>query len=313
MAGKLSPDQLKRFIFPYQGAARPEIATGPGIGEDAAVIENNGRFLYISSDPIVGAVENVGSLLVDINVNDIAVKGGDPQYLILTLLVPETLGLEYVHHIMQEIHTKAMQYNIAIIGGHTEITTTYDKPVVSATIIGEGPYCLSCEHVAVGDVVLLIGEAALEGCHIIYSSKPDLFGSILTTEEQTHLASLKDKLCIYPYTRIIRDHVLFMHDPTEGGIHGGISELASLLPNKGIELHSIAFNPLVQKMTSHIGARPEHLISSGALLAIVRTEKLETVASLLNEQTIPWQQIGTIADTNNFVLDASEDLWKYLE
>lgn len=312
MAGKLSPEQLQQYIFPYKGAKRDEVVAGPGIGEDAAVIENNGKFWYISSDPIVGAVENIGSLLVDINVNDIAVKGGDPLYLVLTLLIPESLGLSYLQQLMEEINTRAVHYNIAIVGGHTEITTAYDKPVVSATIIGEGSHRLSCADASIDDAVLLIGEAALEGCHIIYSADPERFNHILTAEEQHYIISCKDSLCVYPYTRIIRDHVIFMHDPTEGGIHGGITELANLLTDKGIELHSVTFNNVVQKITSHIGARPDHLISSGALLALVKKDSLRTVTERLDEHAIPWQHIGSIALTNNFIPDTSEELWRFI-
>ncbi len=313
MAGKLSPDELRKYIFPYRGAVRSEVLTGPGVGEDAAVIENNGILWYISSDPIVGAVENIGSLLVDININDIAVKGGDPQYLMLTLLIPESMGLPYLEQIMKEIHEKALHYTIAIIGGHTEITAAYTKPVISATIIGSGSYRFSCDRVSLGDAVILIGDAALEGVHILHSHDPDRFATLLTAEEQHTLRSFKNTLCVYPYTCLIRDHVLFMHDPTEGGIIGGVSELANLLPDKGIHLSDeIHYRPIVQKITASVGARPGNLISSGALLALVAASSVHTVADILDSHSIPWQQIGTIAEANNFVPDTSEELWKFI-
>ena len=88
-SGKLSPEALKRNVLSYVGAPRPEVLIGPGVGEDAAVIKwPEGKYMVFASDPIVGAESGAGRLLVRINSNDIASKGGDPAYLTVTLILP---------------------------------------------------------------------------------------------------------------------------------------------------------------------------------------------------------------------------------
>ncbi len=88
-SGKLSPEALKRNVLNYIGTVREELLIGPAVGEDAAVIEwPKGKYLIFSSDPIVGAEKGAGRLLVRINSNDIASKGGDPAYLAVTLILP---------------------------------------------------------------------------------------------------------------------------------------------------------------------------------------------------------------------------------
>jgi len=313
VAGKLSPEELKKYIFPYRGAFRSEVLAGPGIGEDAAVIDRGGEYVYVSSDPIVGAAEHIGKLLIDININDIAVKGGDPNYIVLTLLVPEKLGLQFIEQTMKDIHERALRYDMAVIGGHTEITNAYEKPVVSATIIGSGKHAYSCSRAKLGDAVLLIGDVALEGAYIIYSTHPEQFADVFTDDEKIELNGFADILCIYPYAQLIREHVLFMHDPTEGGVMGGLAELDALLPGKGIAFSgTISLHPIVKKLTDRIGARAGNLISSGSLLAIVDASLVTVVTEILAANKISCQHIGNIADKSNFTTDTSEELWKFI-
>ena len=109
ISGKLSPDALGRSVFGALGAQRPEVMTGPAIGEDAAVIKWTGEdFLVCASDPIVGASSGAGKLLVRVNVNDIASKGGDPAYMVVTIIAPPSLGERYVTSVMREIHEECM-------------------------------------------------------------------------------------------------------------------------------------------------------------------------------------------------------------
>ena len=136
-SGKLSPEALKRNVLRYIGAVREELLIGPAVGEDAAVIEwPKGKYLVFSSDPIVGAEKGAGRLLVRINSNDIASKGGDPAYLAVTLILPPSWGEEGAARIMREIHEECLAQGIAIAGGHTEFNDRYERPVIMGALIG---------------------------------------------------------------------------------------------------------------------------------------------------------------------------------
>ena len=136
-AGKLPPEALKRSVLSYVGARRPEVLIGPGVGEDASVIRwPDGKYLVFSSDPIVGADKGAGRLLVRINSNDIASKGGDPAYLAVTLVLPPALGEEGARRIMSEIDEECRAQGIAVAGGHTEFNDRYDRPVIMGALIG---------------------------------------------------------------------------------------------------------------------------------------------------------------------------------
>ena len=78
MPGKLQPEILRSNVLDFTGALRNDLLVGGGIGEDAALIRVPDGILVAASDPVTGASRNAGKLLVHINANDIACKGGDP-------------------------------------------------------------------------------------------------------------------------------------------------------------------------------------------------------------------------------------------
>jgi len=314
--GKLPPELLKRHVFNFRGVRRSEVVTGPGIGEDAAVIRlGRRRYLLASTDPIVGAgEEDSGRFLVEINVNDIAVKGGDPLYLLVTLLVPQRLGVEYISRCMKEIHKACRCYGIAVIGGHTELSGEIDKPLISGTIIGKSRRLFTMQKARTGDIILLAGEVAIEGAYLIYMSRKDELQGLLTPEEEAEVLSYKERLSVYPYSKLIRDDVLFMHDPTEGGIMGGLAEFDALLNdgavlwNGGPELRTP-----VKKICEALSIDPGHLISSGALLALVPAGKIEKVERKLHKASFPCHRLGEIAREGNVPGDFREELWPHLQ
>ena len=155
-SGKLSPESLKRNILRYVGAARPELLIGAAVGEDAAVIEwPQGKFLVFSSDPIVGADKDAGRLLVRINSNDIASKGGDPAYLAVTLILPPSFGEEGAARLMKEIHEECVIEGIAVAGGHTEFNDLYDRPVIMGALIGTADKVMRATDIKSGDLLIV--------------------------------------------------------------------------------------------------------------------------------------------------------------
>jgi thiamine monophosphate kinase len=73
--GKLPVKALERLLKKNK-IKDHRVIVGPGIGEDAAVIDIPGpRYLIAKTDPITFAVDQIGWYAVHINANDIATKG----------------------------------------------------------------------------------------------------------------------------------------------------------------------------------------------------------------------------------------------
>jgi len=317
--GKLPPNILLREVLAYRGASRPDVMIGPGIGEDAALIKftDSGSTIFpllvVSSDPIVGASEGAGRLLVHINANDIACKGGEASWFIVTLIVPAKDGLSCIRKIVKEIDETCKELNIAVVGGHTEITDRYDQPVIVGTMIGKTDYCLDSSSIRCGDVVLMTRHAGLEGMSIIAADRPDLL-SCFSKSEFEEVKSWNKELSVIQAAHCLRDIARVMHDPTEGGVLGGIYELEKMSGlHAKINVSKIPVSELTQKAARVIGFDPLHLISSGVLLAVLPEERVSEAFKRLEEHKIKAAVIGEIISGESSIPDTHEELWNILK
>ena len=86
--GKL-PLQVLETVLKRNLIHDDRVIVGPRIGEDAAVLDMGDQYLVVTSDPITFTDKRLGWYAVNINANDIAVKGARPRWFIATLLLPE--------------------------------------------------------------------------------------------------------------------------------------------------------------------------------------------------------------------------------
>ncbi len=313
MPGKLQPDILRKSVLDFTGAKRDDLLIGGGLGEDAALIRVNDGILVAASDPVTGAEKNAGKLLVHVNANDLACKGADPAWLIVTLIIPDSMGVKFIESIMKEIHESCKDLNIAIAGGHTELTNKYTQPVISATMLGMTKYNLSAKNINEGDKILLTGHAGLEGMSIIAQDREDLFADIFNQDEIKLIQSWSNELSIMKPARILREFARYMHDPTEGGLNGALFETSGGC-GMGIKFFddSIPVHEFTRRAAKKLKFDPLNLISSGMLLAVIAPEKVKAAQERLKANNINSSIIGEFDSSikNNF--RTHEELWAIL-
>ena len=313
MPGKLNPDILRKNVLDFTGAKRNDLLVGGGLGEDAALIRVNDGILVAASDPVTGAEKNAGKLLVHVNANDLACKGADPSWLIVTLIVPDSMGVKFISSIMQEIHEACKELNISIAGGHTELTNKYSQPVISATMLGMTKYNLSAKNIREGDKILLTGHAGLEGMSIIAQDREDLFSEIFSRSEINIIQSWSSELSIMRPAKILREFARYMHDPTEGGLNGALYETSEGC-KMGIKFFadSIPISDFTKRAAEKLNFNPLNLISSGMLLAVIAPEKVCEAQEKLKSSGIDSSIIGEFdpREKNNF--STHEELWGIL-
>ena len=315
--GKLPPEILKSDVLKYGGAHRPEVVVGPGLGEDAALIEwGDEPYLVVASDPVVGASHGAGRLLAHINANDVACKGGEPAWFMAALIVPASSGVEYVRLVMEEIHDACFALNIAVVGGHTELTDRYDHPVLVGTMMGHSCHDLRADKICAGDALLATKHAGLEGMSIIAHDRPDLL-PFLSGAELNEVRSWQDGLSVLKEAQLLRDLASYMHDPTEGGIEGGILEIcASCGLDVDISAGDIPISPLTGRAAEKIGFDPLHLISSGVLVAALPSGNVNEAMTRLDSAGVEAKVIGRFVERSNGTgkqMDTHEELWRILD
>lgn len=313
MPGKLQPEILRDSVLNFSGALRNDLIVGGGIGEDAALIRVPSGILVAASDPVTGAARNAGKLLVHINANDIACKGANPSWLIVTLIVPDSMGTAFIHDIMREIHETCAEMDIAIAGGHTELTDRYAQPVISGTMLGITHHELSAKRISAGDVILVTGHCGLEGMSIVAHDRPELFAEIFTPEEMNTIRSWENDFSVVKPAKILRDYAVYMHDPTEGGINGALYEMQEG-SGLGIELFrkNIPVSPLTLRAAGELRFDPYNLISSGMLTAVIPADRVGQARAELESAGIISGIAGRFADGEKLQLPTNEELWKIL-
>jgi hydrogenase maturation factor len=295
--GKIPIDVLKGVVFKNLGAERGEVTVGPTAGIDGAVLDVGNKSLVVSMDPITGAVERIGWLAVNVNANDIATFGVEPGFLSSCILLPENAERKIVETICTQMNAAANDLGIAIVGGHCESTPGLTNPIVVGCVMGlteKGRYVTAAGAKA-GDELILTKSAGIEGSAILASDRES---ELKKTVSATMLQNAKN---LYGQISVVKDAltayktggVHAMHDPTEGGVAGGIHEMAdaSGLGAKVFE-DQIAVQPETARICGYFGIDPLQLISSGALLISTEPKSVAEIIENLEKQQIEASIIG---------------------
>ena len=297
--GKLPAEQL-RLMLQLLPRRDPRVVVGPRLGEDAAVIQMGDRDLVVTTDPVTMAAEHVGWYAVHVNANDVAVLGARPRWFFPVLLLPEGAATHaMVTGIMQEIAAACDALGVTVGGGHTEITPGLGRPIVVGQMIGEverGAW-VDKSSLQPGDRVLLTRGVAIEGTAILAREKSDgLKGRVpeeLLARARGMLTDPGISVVDAALAAVAAGGVRAMHDPTEGGVLTGLSELAAG-SGLGIRVDGdrIPVYPETAAVCGALGIDPVGLIASGALLIGARPAACDGVIEALARRGITATAIG---------------------
>ncbi|MGC8998092.1 MAG: AIR synthase family protein [Candidatus Bathyarchaeia archaeon] len=296
--GKVPIEILKEVVFKNLGFKRWEVVLGPSAGYDGAVVDFGEKSLVASMDPITGAVERIGWLAVNINANDIATFGVEPAYFLSCILLPENADREIIEVICSQMDAAAKDLKMAIIGGHCEVTPELTNPVVIGCAFGitdKGHY-VTAGGAQPLDKLILTKSAGIEGTAILATER---YNMLLNMGADDKL--LKSAQKFFEKISVVKEGIAAfktggvnaMHDPTEGGILGGIHEMADA-SQLGVKIfeEKIPVAEETAEICRLLSIDPLQLISSGAMLIAAKPEYTEYIIKKLEEEKIEASVIG---------------------
>lgn len=303
--GKLSESVLKRSVLNQIGHRRDEVLIGPAIGEDCSVLTvEDDEVIVISSDPITGTVQDIGTLAVHITANDIASNGAEVIGIMLTILLPDGCEESSLRTMMKDIETVCRQLNIEVIGGHTEVTKAVNQPIVTVTGIGKmkRDEIIKTAGAKPGQEIVMTKWAGLEGTAIIAKEKEE---ELLTKYSSGFIERAKgfiNDISVVPEAGTARAvGVTSMHDVTEGGIFGALWEIgAASKVGLEVDLKKILIKQETVEICEFYDINPYMLISSGCMLIV--TDKANLLVDRLKEEGITAAVIGRILEGNDRVI-----------
>jgi hydrogenase expression/formation protein HypE len=302
--GKLKFDILENLLEQYPGVIDERLVVGPKVGEDAAVIDFPDRYLIAKTDPITFATNEIGWYAVHINANDVAIRGAKPRWFQPAILLPEGRATEgLVEEIFYQISRACRELGVTIVGGHTEITPTLDRPIVVGSMLGEvaKEKLVTTSGTRPGDDILLTKGIVIEGTAIIARERQ---GDLRERGyDETFIRRCMEYL-YNPGISVVKDALLAnqfeihsMHDPTEGGLATGLYEIARASSvGMLIDENNIDLLPHAKRLCGEYDLDPLGTITSGSLVVAADSENANKVLRAYRENGVRASMIGTVKE-----------------
>lgn len=335
-SGKINASFFKKELLGLTGFDRPELLQGPAFGVDTAVIDlGDSRSMVVSSDPlsiIPGLGMEVSAWLsVHLIINDMCTSGFSPQYAQFVLNLSPDLSRsdfsEYWHH----IHLLCEQYKIAITGGHTGQIPGQNSTIAGGAtmfLIAPKSQIICSNNAKEGDTIIMTKSAAISSTSLLSMAFPEKVRNDLGPEIQQKAANNFWQLSVWKESqiaaKILQAHhqLRAMHDVTEGGILGGIEEMA-IASHLGFEV-DVDKIPLAEEakaIADLFAIDPLFSIGAGSMLMAVNPADEARLLEALNNENIDATSIGRFTKAEkkiirkngreeNFEFDGNDPYWE---
>ena len=297
--GKFPSSLLERLLL-KPGVKDPRVLLGPGVGEDAAVIDLGETLLVAKSDPITFATDRIGWYAVQVNANDIACTGGTPRWFLATLLVPESFTEDQAAELYTQVLDACTAIDVTLIGGHSEVTYGIDRPIVSGTMLGEvaRDRLIRTGGAQDGDSIVVTKGIAIEGTALLARERADDLRKAGVSDDTITLSA---ELLINPGISVLIDariacsnaQIHSMHDVTEGGLITGLREIAAASGlGLAVEEGSMPILESTAAVCQALDLDPLGLLASGALLITLPSSNVPSLLYSLEKRGIDSWEIG---------------------
>jgi len=273
--------------------------------DDSAIVSLKSAQLAFSTDSyVVQPLEfpggDIGRLAVSGTINDLAVCGADPIGLSLGLILEEGLDLSTLERILDSIAQTSKEAGVPIITGDTKVVAHGQADGMYITTSGIGLVrprrTLNLERIQPGDQVLINGPIADHGLAVMLQRESDgAFQSELKSDVaplNTLIGRLLDEV----------QGVVFMRDPTRGGLAGVVDDLAN---DTGLHLtldeSTIAVRPETHYAADMLGLDPLDVANEGKVIIVVRANKVSQALRVMREHPLGRDAavIGEFGDQND--------------
>jgi hydrogenase expression/formation protein HypE len=312
--GKATAEMFERVILPRLGAADPDVLVGPRHGVDVGVVRvADGVAMALTADPvfIVPAYgwERAAWFAVHILASDASTSGLPLRWMAVDLNLPPEITDEELTALWDAFHRACEGIGVAIVTGHTARYDGCTWPMVGGAVcLASGPEdrYVTPEMAGIGDRVVVTKGAAIEATALFAATFPDRLAKGVGEDAVKAADALFEQMTVVPEATVAREFglrdegVTSMHDATEGGVVGGLSEVAAA-SNVGmrIDLDAIPVRPEVRAVCDHAGMDPYTSISEGTLIATVVPERAVDFIAALAATGVEAADVGEITPSSS--------------
>lgn len=325
VTGKATPELFERVILRRLGASDPDVLTPPRHGVDVGVVRvADGVAMALTTDPVfvVPAYgwERAAWFAVHILASDASTSGLPLRWMAVDLNLPPEITDDELTQLWDAFHRACEDLGVAVVTGHTARYDGCAWPMVGgATCLALGPAdaYVTPEMARPGDRVVVTKGAAIEATALFAATFPERLAAGVGADTVAAADGLFERMTVVPEAVVAREFglrdagVTSMHDATEGGVLGGLLEVAVASGNgMRVNLEAIPLRPEVAAVCDHTGMDPYHAISEGTLIATVVPSRAEAFVAALSGGGIDAAIVGEITEPETprvVVRDGEED------
>jgi hydrogenase expression/formation protein HypE len=303
--GKIDDAVFRAIILRRLGKKDPTVLVPPRAGVDAGVVDlGGGKVLVVAEDPIFTMprlpLETFGWFTVHIGASDVAVMGVRPRYMTYSLLLPPETGTADLKVIVDSIHRTALDLGIAIVGGHTGFYPGFAAPTIGGitvfAVARKGEY-VTPAGARPGDEVLLTKGPAIETAGLLSALREEELLRSHPAELVRRAKALSFRMSVVAdaMAAMAAGGVSAMHDATEGGVIGGLFEIAAA-SRVGMEADESLFvyPEEVRMVCEAFGIDPVSAIAEGSLLITARPAASARIIAALKRKGIAASVVGRV-------------------
>ena len=305
--GKIDLKTFEEFLQKRLGAPSDKVIVPPLTGVDAGVVDiGDGKVMIVAEDPIFTApkqsLKMFGWYTAHIGASDVAVMGVKPQFMTYSLLMPPATKDEELKEIVDSIHEASKELGISIVGGHTGYYPMVLSPLIGGitvfSIVDKDSYVTPAGAKPGNDVIITKGPAveAVGILSVLYEEK------LLETQPKELVEKAK-ALC--KQMTVVKDAltamdaggVTAMHDATEGGVIGGLFEVAAASAvGMEVDESKFVYPEEIKMVCEELKMDPVAAIAEGTLLITCEPESSQDILDALKKEGIDASIVGKVTE-----------------
>ena len=305
--GKVTDNTLKRSVL-KQIKTQFKDEVSAAVGTDCAFSQSGNTFSTVST--VTANISDAGYYAVIKAVNGLICQGIAPEQVLLNIMLPEDSDEPLLRQIVADGVAACALAKVPYTGGHTEVTTLVNRPLVTAVAVG----CSSKENLInphnkalAGDFLVISKCVGMEGTAMLAQEKFDELKSRYPAPFIEDAKALKRELFVQREIEIaLKEGVHAVHDLSNGGVFAGLWEMAQKCKlGLKVDLKSIPMRQETVEICEFFEINPYQLLSGGAVL--FATDNGEKLVERLSENGIPAHVVGELVQGNNkTIINADE-------
>lgn len=314
--GKITASVYRDTILRHLGSDDDDVLVPSQHGVDVGVVRlPGGQAMAMTADPVfvVPAYgwRRAAWFAVHILASDAALSGLPLRWMAVDLNLPLDLEDRDLATLWEAYSDACADLGIAIVTGHTGRYAGCNWPMVGGATcfaVGDERRYVTPKGARPGDRVIVTKGAAIEATALFGATFSERLAGEVGDDTAAAADRLFDAMTVVPECRVAADYglrddgVTAMHDATEGGVLGGLGEIADASAvGLRIDKDRIPLKPEVAATCDAVGIDPYVSISEGTLLATVRPAHADGFLEALASAGIDAADVGEVRPRDDAV------------